>query len=223
MTSSKSTQKITDKLEQKNEHLEHKDVKIHFEPWGDKCKFHAFSFESAENSDSNSTFINPKNISSNGFVSEIIHAYTFTNTFDSHQQHLECDFSTSTNTSITASQIILLDAMKKYFKYKVTFLCGIPKVTLDGTLEDWLHLQEKVAKIRDLGLELDFWLDRLSLNLSPPIRETMMKNSGAWLFSMFLTVVMAKRLLIGIDSSELVHVPFDLFMSGILWNDIHKL
>ncbi|CAG8448458.1 10117_t:CDS:2 [Diversispora eburnea] len=77
------------------------------------------------------------------------------------KQHLECDFSTSTNASITASQIILFDAMKKYFNYKVYCLCGIPKVTLDGTLEDWLHLQEKVAKIRDLGLELDFWLDRL--------------------------------------------------------------
>jgi len=77
------------------------------------------------------------------------------------KKHLECDFSTSTNASITVSQIILLDAMKKYFTYRGLCGCGIPKVTLDGTLEDWLHLQEKVAKLRDLGLELDFWLDRL--------------------------------------------------------------
>nr|CAG8544812.1 15238_t:CDS:2 [Entrophospora candida] len=72
------------------------------------------------------------------------------------KQHLECDFSTSTNSSIAASQIILLDAMKKYFRYGMVGGCGIPKVTLDCTLKYWLHLQEKVAKIRDLGLELDF-------------------------------------------------------------------
>ncbi|CAG8437177.1 2639_t:CDS:2 [Funneliformis caledonium] len=59
------------------------------------------------------------------------------------------------------NQIILLDSMKKCFTYKMSCGCGIPKVTLVGTLEDWLHLQEKVAKLRGLGLELDFWLDRL--------------------------------------------------------------
>ncbi|RHZ58298.1 hypothetical protein Glove_374g16 [Diversispora epigaea] len=237
MTLPKSTQKITDKLEQKNEYLDHKDVKVHFKPHDDKCKLHSFSFEFAENSDSNPTSIIRNDISSHGFVSAIIHAYNlhqhlrlspddvwltvaqgvskhildnserFRYLFVNHKgkedikifaddilsyvngnyfkgdwpqviarlsgatdkkikkvglkQHLECDFSTSTSASITASQIILLNAMKNYFRYKVMLGCGIPKVTLDGTLEDWLHLQEKVAKIRDLGLELDFWLDRL--------------------------------------------------------------
>src|SRR6185437_10930089 len=77
------------------------------------------------------------------------------------KQIFECDFSTSTNASIIASRITLLDAMKEFFLYGLRGGCGIPKVTLDGTLEDWLHLQEKVVKLRDLGLELDFWLDRL--------------------------------------------------------------
>ncbi|CAG8458112.1 8684_t:CDS:2 [Diversispora eburnea] len=36
MTSPKSTQKITDKLEQKNEHLVHEYVKVLFKKWGDK-------------------------------------------------------------------------------------------------------------------------------------------------------------------------------------------
>jgi hypothetical protein len=73
----------------------------------------------------------------------------------------ECNFSTSTNASIIASRITLLDAMKEFIYLKLRGGCGIPKVTLDGTLEDWIHLQEKVVKLRDLGLELDFWLDRL--------------------------------------------------------------
>ncbi|CAG8528228.1 20426_t:CDS:1, partial [Dentiscutata erythropus] len=33
--------------------------------------------------------------------------------------------------------------------------------TLEGTLEDWIKLQEKVIHLRKLNLELDFWLDRL--------------------------------------------------------------
>ncbi|CAG8501661.1 3395_t:CDS:1 [Ambispora gerdemannii] len=74
---------------------------------------------------------------------------------------LECDFSTSSMAAKTASRVILLDALKKYFDYKISTLCGIPKVTLEGSLEDWTHIQEKVVKLRDLGLDMDFWLDRL--------------------------------------------------------------
>ncbi|KAG9290520.1 hypothetical protein G9A89_002495 [Geosiphon pyriformis] len=74
---------------------------------------------------------------------------------------LVCDFSTSSEASITASRIVLLDAMKKYFTYTLRGGCGIPKVTLTGTLEDWQKLQEKVVRLRQLGLDMNFWLDRL--------------------------------------------------------------
>src|ERR1044072_9182492 len=76
MTSPKSTQIITDKLEQKNERLEHKDAKVYFKPWSDRCKIHAFSFDFEENSDSNPTSIIWNNASPHGFVSAIVHAYT---------------------------------------------------------------------------------------------------------------------------------------------------
>ncbi|CAG8643464.1 16878_t:CDS:1, partial [Dentiscutata heterogama] len=74
---------------------------------------------------------------------------------------LECNFSTTTQTSLTVSRIVLLDAVKAYFEYEVYTRCGIPKVTLEGTLEDWTKLQEKVVHLRKLNLKLDFWLDRL--------------------------------------------------------------
>ncbi|KAG9305391.1 hypothetical protein G9A89_011524 [Geosiphon pyriformis] len=77
------------------------------------------------------------------------------------ERTLECNFLTSTSVSTTASKIILLNAMKKYFKYHVWTYCGIPKVTLEGTLEDWENLQKKVVKLRELSLDMDFWLDRL--------------------------------------------------------------
>ncbi|CAG8794648.1 22504_t:CDS:1 [Dentiscutata erythropus] len=77
------------------------------------------------------------------------------------KQLFECDFSTSTKASITASRIVLLDSTKAYFRCRLRGGCGIPKVTLEGALTDWFHLQDKVNKLRDLGLNLDFWLDRL--------------------------------------------------------------
>src|ERR1051325_10157405 len=74
---------------------------------------------------------------------------------------LECDFSTTTKNSLTASRIVLLDMVKAYFTYKMMFLCGIPKVTLEGTLEDWTKLQEKVIELRRWNLDMDFWFNRL--------------------------------------------------------------
>ncbi|CAG8810186.1 13826_t:CDS:2, partial [Racocetra persica] len=74
---------------------------------------------------------------------------------------LECDFSTTTSSSLTASRIVLLDTFKAYFNFRTSVFCGIPKVTLEGTLDDWNKLQEKVVQLRKLNLELDFWLDRL--------------------------------------------------------------
>ncbi|GBB91084.1 hypothetical protein RclHR1_01820013 [Rhizophagus clarus] len=75
---------------------------------------------------------------------------------------LECNFSTTTKNSLTASRIVLLDMVKAYFEFEVDCtLCGIPKITLEGTLEDWTKLQEKVIQLRQLDLGMDFWLDRL--------------------------------------------------------------
>ncbi|CAG8772098.1 11435_t:CDS:2, partial [Cetraspora pellucida] len=74
---------------------------------------------------------------------------------------LECDFSTTTSSSLTASRIVLLDTIKAYFSYRLISKCGIPKVTLEGTLKYWNKLQEKVIQLRKLNLELDFWLNRL--------------------------------------------------------------
>jgi len=60
---------------------------------------------------------------------------------------LECDFSTTTNNSLAANRIVPLDTIKAYFSYKITLACGIP---------------EKVIKLRQLNLDLNFWLDRLA-------------------------------------------------------------
>lgn len=82
------------------------------------------------------------------------------------------DFSTTNFDSKTASQIVLMDSMKHYFVYKMLARgcargsnsvpkCGIPSVTLHGTLADWEGLAAKARALRALNIGLDWWLDRL--------------------------------------------------------------
>ena len=44
------------------------------------------------------------------------------------------NFSTTTEIDKLVSGIALLGAFKNYFHYEVHFCCGIPSVTLEGTL-----------------------------------------------------------------------------------------
>jgi hypothetical protein len=48
-----------------------------------------------------------------------------------------CDFSTSTDTERVAGQIVLLDVYSPYFSSWLTCVCGIPSITLTGTVADW--------------------------------------------------------------------------------------
>uniref|UniRef100_A0A1D1Y5U9 Uncharacterized protein L662 n=1 Tax=Anthurium amnicola TaxID=1678845 RepID=A0A1D1Y5U9_9ARAE len=74
---------------------------------------------------------------------------------------LECDYSTSTTTSITASRIVLLNPLQENSQTNIDWTCGIPKITLEGKLEDWERIQDKIKTLRRLSLDLDFWLNRL--------------------------------------------------------------
>lgn len=56
----------------------------------------------------------------------------------------ECDFTTSTEVERTAGQIVMLDAYSPYFAFWVICVCGIPSITLTGTVEDWRKIRERV-------------------------------------------------------------------------------
>jgi len=72
---------------------------------------------------------------------------------------LVCDFSTSGPTDRAVSQIVMMDIFERYFHYVLYGICGIPTITLEGTTDDWEHLQEKVDRLRIF--EIDWWLDHL--------------------------------------------------------------
>jgi hypothetical protein len=56
------------------------------------------------------------------------------------------EFSTSTKLSTLAVQATFLEAVSPYYDYMM-MLCGIPKVRLDGTEEDWQRIEQSIAAI----------------------------------------------------------------------------
>jgi hypothetical protein len=70
-----------------------------------------------------------------------------------------CDFTTTTPDVRTASEIVLMDTYSKYFTYTFRCVCGIPKVTLLGSVEDWQNIRARIEVLATF--ELDWWTSRL--------------------------------------------------------------
>lgn len=66
---------------------------------------------------------------------------------------LEADFSTSGPLERAVSQLMAMETFQAYFEYMMMCGCGIPEITLTGTVEDWRHLREKTNRFTDYGLE----------------------------------------------------------------------
>jgi hypothetical protein len=60
------------------------------------------------------------------------------------------DFSTTTPTSRAGHEITLMSAMKHYFSYGMSTLCGIPNVTLLGSEADWLAVRSRAEALGEL-------------------------------------------------------------------------
>lgn len=61
----------------------------------------------------------------------------------------------STTTPITqaAMDIALLDVFQKYFEYTMQTLCGIPSITILGTVDDWIALKSLVEYLARFDFE----------------------------------------------------------------------
>jgi hypothetical protein len=69
-------------------------------------------------------------------------------------------FSTTGLTERAAADIVLLDTMQAYFEYELLTFCGIPAITLEGTVADW---QSIARRARDLArFDLAWWTDVLA-------------------------------------------------------------
>ena len=75
-------------------------------------------------------------------------------------ENLSADFTTTTPTSLIAGQITIMESMKEFFKYKVVMIgCGIPEVTIEGTVEDWEKILNRLDYLSQY--ELGWWTSEL--------------------------------------------------------------
>jgi hypothetical protein len=72
---------------------------------------------------------------------------------------LVCDFSTTTPAIRTAGEVALMDTFSAYFDYEMMCFCGIPKIAIEGSLEDWQRIRARVEVLDTYGLE--WWVARL--------------------------------------------------------------
>ncbi len=70
-----------------------------------------------------------------------------------------CDFSTTGPTERAASEVVLMDAVQSYFECSFLTRCGIPAVTLEGTVEDWEKVHERVVRLG--RYDLSWWTDKV--------------------------------------------------------------
>ncbi|NTX05414.1 DUF4419 domain-containing protein [Myxococcus sp. CA040A] len=72
---------------------------------------------------------------------------------------LSCDFSTSTDVERMAGDVVLMDAMSPYFDFAITVMCGIPRITLLGTPEDWRAIRRRIDVLAEF--DLGWWTSSL--------------------------------------------------------------
>lgn len=73
---------------------------------------------------------------------------------------LVSNFSTTGPIERAASEVVLMGAMKDYFKYREHTKCGIPEITLLGTVEDWKDLRTRAANLAEF--DLSWWTKDLT-------------------------------------------------------------
>ncbi len=112
------------------------------------------------------------------------------------------EFSTTGPTEKASAQAVMMDAFKEYFDYTAVTLCGIPEITLEGTMEDWKALREKALKLSQFKLEwwmkalkpvLDEFVNAASGNASKGFWQSIYKIDGGsggpyisgWILTLF--------------------------------------
>jgi hypothetical protein len=70
-----------------------------------------------------------------------------------------CDFSTTGPVQRAASEVLLMDTFQTYFHYEMKIGCGIPRIHLLGTVEDWRSVRARARMLAEYGLER--WIDVL--------------------------------------------------------------
>ncbi len=89
------------------------------------------------------------------------------------------DFSTTGLTEKIAFELTLMDVKNKQFVFSINTFCGIPSITLEGTVDDWLQLEKKAQRLS--SYDLKWWTKDLKYILRQFTRASQNKvNKHFW-------------------------------------------
>lgn len=84
------------------------------------------------------------------------------------------NFTTTTQDDKITAGVTLMASLKKYFDYVGIISCGIPQITIEGTVADWKDISARLVKLRSYKLEK--WVDTM---LNPILDQFIRAKSGA--------------------------------------------
>lgn len=91
---------------------------------------------------------------------------------EDNYSNIVASFSTTGPIEKAANEIVLMSSMKNYFEYTFISVCGIPEVTLEGTIEDWQQLWERTKRLGKT-YNITWWTNRIL-----PTLERIARNAG---------------------------------------------
>ena len=83
-------------------------------------------------------------------------------------------FSTTNDVDFTVSSSMTLAVASEYYSYHVYTMCGIPKIKIKGTKEDWIKLKDAYNQLA-ARLNLKWWADELN----PVLEEFINAHGGS--------------------------------------------
>ena len=76
--------------------------------------------------------------------------------------NLQSDFTTTEEVILATSQATIMSAMQNYFDYELGMGgCGVSRIILEGTVEDWENMKSKFDYLLKKNLGLNFWIKEL--------------------------------------------------------------
>jgi hypothetical protein len=67
---------------------------------------------------------------------------------------------TTTNESFAAMNIAIMDTFQKFYDYELVTKCGIPRITLKGSIEDWTSLKQLLKQMEKY--DFDWYTNKMS-------------------------------------------------------------
>lgn len=62
-------------------------------------------------------------------------------------------FSTTTDNDVISASVVMMATMSSYFTYEIRLCCGIPNVTLLGTIDDYIDLRSRIDNLLKFDVE----------------------------------------------------------------------